>query len=226
MTDALRVWDLPTRVFHWALAVCVAGSILSVNVGGEAMAWHFRFGYAVLALLLFRLVWGVVGPRYARFAAFPPNPAAAWRALRQPDTAPRPGHSAAGALSVYAMLLAIAVQVGTGLFTSDAILWDGPLKNLVSNDTSDLLARVHKANRVVILALIALHLGAIAYYRMVRGRGLVGPMLRGDLQTDGDTGAPPARDDAPVRIGAVALAVACAALVWWLVRLGKAASGF
>lgn len=226
MTRATRIWDLPTRAFHWTLAACVLGSLVSVNIGGDAMAWHFRFGYAVLALLLFRLGWGFIGPRYARFAAFPPNPLAAWRALRTPDRGYSAGHSALGALSVYAMLLAIGVQVGTGLFTSDAILWDGPLKNLVSNDTSDLLARIHKGNRNVLLGLVGLHLCAIVWYRVVRGRQLIGPMLHGNASPGEEAGVEPARDDARVRLGAVTLAVICAALAWWIVQLGRTAGGF
>src|SRR5690606_9284218 len=78
----VRVWDLPTRLFHWALVACVIGSLVSINIGGNAVGWHFRFGYAILTLLLFRVAWGFVGPRHARFANFPPNPAAAWRYLR------------------------------------------------------------------------------------------------------------------------------------------------
>lgn len=226
MTRTARIWDLPTRAFHWTLAACVLGSLVSVQVGGEAMVWHFRCGYAVLALLLFRLVWGFTGPRYARFTAFPPNPAAAWRELRARRTGPRAGHSALGALSVYAMLLAVGLQVGTGLFTSDAILWDGPLKNLVSNDMSDLLARVHKANRTVVLGLIALHLCAIVWYRVVRGRQLIGPMLHGDASPGEDAGVQPARDDTRVRLAALALLAVCAGLAWWIVRLGQASSGY
>lgn len=233
MAERLRVWDLPTRAFHWALAACVIGSLATIRIGGEAIAWHFRCGYAILALILFRLAWGFVGPRYARFRSFPPNPAAAWREFRGRGSGVSeeypPGHSPLGALSVYAMLLALAVQVSTGLFSSDAILWDGPLKNLVSNDASDLLTRIHKVNRLVLVALVALHLAAIAYYRIARGRGLVGPMLSGDSEPGpgGATCPEPARDDAAVRVGAMLLMAGCAAAVWWIVRLGsKASSGF
>ena len=110
----VRIWDLPTRLFHWGLVVCVVGSIISANVGGNALAWHFRFGYAILALLLFRLVWGFVGPRYARFSSFAPDPLAALRHLR--NGAPiTPGHSPLGALSVYAMLVVLAVQAARSL---------------------------------------------------------------------------------------------------------------
>jgi cytochrome b len=249
MQRKLRVWDLPTRLFHWALAACVVGSLVSVNLGGNAVAWHFRFGYAILTLLLFRLAWGFVGPRYARFASFPPRPAAALGYLRRAASEPdRPGHSPLGALSVYALLLALAVQVGTGLFANDAIMWDGPLKNLVSNATSDSLTRLHKINRFVLVGLVLLHLAAIAFYALVLRRNLVRPMLTGDLPMDAlvaadatgslasrsaaTPGSPratdahrPVRDDAAVRLKALAILVACAALVWGTISLAGRAGG-
>lgn len=216
----IRVWDLPTRLFHWALAACIVASVVSAKIGGNAFAWHFRFGYAILALLLFRLAWGFVGPRYARFASFPPNPAAALRHLRGPD-ATAAGHSPLGALSVYAMLVVLAVQAITGLFANDAILWEGPLRNTVSNATSDRLTSLHLANRVVLIGLIALHVASIAWYRVARRKALVRAMIVGDAEFDA---APPrqpaplpADDHAGVRGRAVALLAACAAMVWALV---------
>lgn len=231
MQRRLRVWDLPTRLFHWSLAACVAGAVVSVNIGGNAVGWHFRFGYAILALLLFRLVWGFAGPRYARFASFPPSPAAALRHLRAPPTgSAAPGHNPLGALSVYAMLLALAVQVGTGLFANDAIMWDGPLKNLVSNAASDALTRVHKINRFVVIALVLLHVGAIAFHRLVRGHRLVAAMVHGDALIDPAGGAAmpeAARDDTALRLRALLVLAVSVALVWALVSLaGKAGSGF
>ncbi len=230
MQRRLRVWDLPTRLFHWSLAACVVGAVVSVNIGGNAVGWHFRFGYAILALLLFRVVWGFAGSRYARFASFPPSLGAALRHLRAPSAASAPpGHNPLGALSVYAMLLALAVQAGTGLFANDAIMWDGPLKNLVSNAASDALTRVHKINRFVVIALVLLHIGAIAFHRLARGHRLVGAMVRGDALIDPADGAPPeaARDDAALRVRALVALVACAALVWALVSLGgKTGGGF
>lgn len=217
---SVRVWDLPTRLFHWALVACVAGSIVSANVGGNALAWHFRFGYAILALLLFRLAWGFVGPRYARFSSFAPNPAAALRYLR--GRAPiTPGHSPLGALSVYAMLVVLAVQATTGLFANDAILWEGPLRNTVSNATSDRLTSLHLANRYLMIALIALHVATIAWYAVVRRKALVRPMIVGDGEFPAGPAAsappPSAADGAAVRGKATALLAACAALVWALV---------
>ncbi|MCO5101967.1 MAG: cytochrome b/b6 domain-containing protein [Burkholderiaceae bacterium] len=218
--ERIRVWDLPTRLFHWALAASIVGSIVSANVGGNAFAWHFRFGHAILALVLFRLAWGFVGPRYARFASFPPKPIAAWRRLRAGRTAADDvGHGPLGALSVYAMLASVALQAGTGLFASDDIMWDGPLKDSVSNRASEALTAVHLVNRYVLIALIVLHLAAIAWYALVRRRPLVRTMIGGDLvRAAAGTNAPrPAADGPGVRAGALALLAASAALVWAVV---------
>lgn len=217
----IRVWDLPTRLFHWALAACIVASVVSAKIGGNGFAWHFRFGYAILALVLFRLAWGFVGPRYARFASFPPNPAAAWRRLRA-GSAPAEdvGHGPLGALSTYAMLASIVLQAGTGLFASDDILWDGPLKDSVSNATSQMLTGVHLVNRYVLIALIVLHLAAIAWYARVRRRPLVRAMIDGDLALAAPQASPPApaADSARVRAGALVLLAASAAVVWAIVR--------
>ena len=206
----IRVWDLPTRLFHWALVACIVGSLVSVNLGGNAVGWHFRFGYAILTLVLFRVLWGFAGPRYARFASFPPSPAAALRYLRG-EHATSPGHNPLGAFSVYALLAALALQVGTGLFATDDIMWDGPLKALVSNATSEWLTRIHRINRFVVIALIALHLAAIAWYSRVRKEALVGPMIVGDKLLED---AEPAADGARERLLALVLLGASAAVVW------------
>jgi cytochrome b len=217
----VRIWDLPTRLFHWLLAVCVAGSLVSVQLGGNAIAWHFRFGYAILALVLFRVIWGWVGPRYARFASFPPDPAAAIASLRG---APHDGagHNPLGAFSVYALLAALAFQAASGLFANDSIMWDGPLKNLVSSETSDRITTLHRLNRFVLLGLIGLHLAAIAWHALRLRERLVRPMIDGDRRYP--PGAPlpePARDDARIRLVAAALLALCAAAVAALLVLGR-----
>ncbi len=114
-TSTLRIWDLPTRLFHWGLAISIAGSIISIKTGHTD--WHFRFGYLILTLLLFRLVWGFAGPRYARFSSFPPSLAAAWAYVRG-RAAPTPGHSPLAAWSVYALLASCTFQVVSGLFSA------------------------------------------------------------------------------------------------------------
>ncbi len=135
----VRVWDLPTRLFHWLLAACVIGAVISAKIGGNAMVWHMRLGYAVLALLLFRLVWGLVGGRWSRFASFIYGPAAYWRYLSGRARAEdqfEVGHNPLGALSVFAMLAWLALQVGSGLIADDEIAITGPLVRFVSIETS------------------------------------------------------------------------------------------
>lgn len=214
----IRVWDLPTRLFHWLLVACLIGSLVTINLGGNWVGWHFRFGYAILTLLLFRLIWGFTGPRYARFSAFPPNPAAALAYLRG-HRADEPGHSPLAALSVYALLAALLLQVGTGLFANDAIMWDGPLRNLVSNSTSDRLTSLHQANRIVVLALILLHLVAIAFYTLIRRKPLVRAMVTGDARQPVAARSVAADDGLALRLRAVAVFAASCAVVWWIVNL-------
>lgn len=221
-TSVLRIWDLPTRLFHWAFAACVAGAYVTVKLGGLYMDWHVRFGLAALGLVLFRLVWGFVGPRHARFASFVRGPRAVLGYLR--GEAAHAGHNPLGALSVLAMLLDLGLQAASGLFATDEIMADGPLFNYVSSATAGLLTSLHRANEIVILALVALHLLAIAWYRLVRRQPLVRAMITGDMPADRlPPGAAPSADGAAVRIRALALAIAVAALVWWLQSLGSLA---
>ncbi|HEY9239463.1 MAG TPA: cytochrome b/b6 domain-containing protein, partial [Burkholderiaceae bacterium] len=180
----VRVWDLPTRLFHWLLAACVIGSIATAWTGGNAMVWHMRLGYAAFTLLAFRLVWGLVGGHWSRFVTFIPAPATTLRYLRggsRPHEHHDVGHSPLGALSVLGVLGLLAVQVGTGLFADDEIATTGPLIRFVSGETSLALTRWHKGwGQWLILALLALHIAAIAYYQFARRRDLVRPMLSGD----------------------------------------------
>ena len=218
----VRVWDLPTRLFHWLLAACVIGSVLSAKIGGNAMVWHFRFGYVVFTLLAFRLLWGVVGGRWSRFASFVYAPATLLRYLRgasRPDEHHEVGHSPLGALSVFALLAILAAQVGSGLFADDEISNTGPLIKFVSGATSSLLTSWHKTfGQGIILTLVVLHVAAIVMYRVRRGRDLVRPMLVGDklLPTD----VPPSADSLATRGLAALLLAACAAGVAWLISLG------
>jgi cytochrome b len=213
----LRVWDLPTRLFHWALAVSIIGAIVSVNIGGDAMAWHFRFGYAVLTLLLFRVIWGFVGPRYARFSSFPPRLGAAWRSLRDPGSGATQGHSASAALSVYALLIVAGIQVVTGLFSNDAIIWEGPLRNWISSDQSDMITGWHLRNRFALIGLIALHLLAIVWWRVRHGKRLTRAMITGDADRISRSDEP-ALDGAAVRIRALVVLALAAVAVSFLVR--------
>lgn len=210
----LRVWDLPTRLFHWLLAAVVVGSFVSAKLGGAYMVWHERLGYTALALLAFRVIWGFVGGRYARFTQFVRGPATVraylkgqWRGL---------GHNPLGALSVVALLAALVFQAVSGLFTNDDIAFEGPLARHVSGWLSGLLTTLHRGNEKVILLLVALHIAAIAFYRLARRHDLIGPMLHGDAHAPADS--LPSRDDTSLRLRALIIAALCAAAVAWLVR--------
>jgi cytochrome b len=219
---SVRVWDLPTRLFHWTLAACVLGSIVSAKIGGNAMVWHFRFGYVVLTLLAFRLVWGFVGGRWSRFASFLYAPATTLRYLRgesRDDELHHVGHSPLGAFSVFAFLALLLAQVATGLVADDEISNSGPLIKFVSDATSSLATSWHKSfGQWLIITLIALHLAAIAFYWRRHRRNLVAPMLHGDKAV---TAHVPASDDGPrARLAAAVVLLVCAAGVTWLISLG------
>ena len=170
-----RVWDLPTRLFHWLLAGLIAFSWWSVKY--HHTDWHIWSGCAILTLLIFRLLWGFVGSSTARFANFVRGPSslAAYWAGKWSGI----GHNPLGALSVLTLLAAVAVQVGLGLVAQDEDgIYMGPLAGLVSSDTSDKARDIHELWFNVILALIALHMLAIVYYR-ARGKKLTLPMITG-----------------------------------------------
>jgi cytochrome b len=213
--NPVRVWDLPTRLFHWALATLVIAAWTSGQLGGHAwLEWHFRFGYGVLALLLFRLLWGFAGDRYARFSSFPPS----LRAVLEYLGSPRPyaGHSPLGALSVYAQLFMTAVLVVTGLVSSDGDFTEGPWTVFVSDAAVSLMSVMHRGSHWVLLALVTLHLSAIAWYAIRRKDNLVGAMVTGDRRR---IIAEPAADDASTRWRAVLLLVLSVALVAYSVML-------
>ncbi len=167
MSTPVRVWDLPTRLFHWALAICIVLGIVFVKIGGNAMQWHAYCGYTALALILFRVIWGFVGSWHARFANFIPSPSKLIAFLRgQIDGGL--GHNPLGALSVIALLTVILIQALTGLFADDDIFFQGPFAKYVSNSTVALLTSIHRFNQYLIFALVGLHIAAISYYYFVK----------------------------------------------------------
>jgi cytochrome b len=212
----MKVWDLPVRLFHWAIVVLIlfAWGTQEFN----HMEWHVWVGYTILTLLLFRIVWGFVGSDTARFARFLRSPLAGLRHLagihrREPDR--EIGHNAAGGWMVLVMLALIGVQAGTGLFANDDALTEGPLMHLVDKDRSDWLSHIHSVNFKLIEGIIVLHVLAIVLYAVLKRQNLVRPMVTGTKLMPVDTVAP--RLVSPVR-AAVILAVA-AGVVAWLVRL-------
>ena len=216
MQHKIRVWDLPTRLFHWGLAAAVVGLVVSGRIGGNAMVWHFRFGYAVLALLLFRLVWGFVGGHWSRFASFLPSPAAVGRYLRGQGNGGA-GHSPLGALSVVGMLAVLVVQVSTGLVSDDEIAFAGPLSRYVSGSIVGQATGYHKNwGQWLVIGLVALHIVAILFYVLVRRQTLVRPMLHGDRALP--AALQHSRDDIRSRLVALAVMLLCSGAVAWMVQ--------
>lgn len=220
-TVPIRVWDLPTRLFHWTLAVVVVGSLVSSQIGGNAMAWHIRLGLLAMALVIFRLLWGLVGGYWSRFASFVHAPSTVLRYLRG-QTAPgehlEVGHNPLGSLSVLAMLGVLALQVATGLVADDEIATVGPLNRFIDSAIASSATSWHKAwGQWLIVGLVVLHVAAIVYYRRRRKKNLVRPMLIGDKPLP--AGTPASADGPPQRLLAAVLALACAALAVWIGRL-------
>lgn len=212
-----RVWDLPTRFFHWTLVLLIALQYATGEYHFLDMRWHFWFGYATLALIAFRLLWGFCGSQTSRFADFLRGPRAVFayiRALFSTNPQTPIGHNPLGGWSVLALLASVAVQSVSGMFASDDIDTDGPLVAHVSDATVKLMTRVHHWNENVLLILVCLHVAAVLLYVLVKHDDLITPMFSGRrcvTQTEG------------LRFAsewlALALFVLCAAavlaLVWW-----------
>ena len=171
------VWDWPTRLVHWLLALGFAGSWLTAELGFDWTEVHFALGYTTLGLVAFRLVWGLIGPQHARFTGFLRGPGAILSYLRG-EQEPPVGHNPLGALAVVALLFCMGLQATTGLFISDDIFFAGPYNPAVSGDTAGWLAGIHDTNFHVLQALVLLHLLALIWHRW-RGERLVGPMITG-----------------------------------------------
>ena len=212
----VRVWDLPTRLFHWSLAALVTFSIVTAKLGGLWLDWHMRSGYAILALLVFRLLWGVAGSRNARLVHFVRGPRIVLAYLQGRHPHDGAGHNPLGALSVVAILAVLLAQAATGLFANDGSFTEGPLARLVTSASSDLLSTLHRWGELALYAMIGLHVAAVLYYLFVRRENLIGPMITGDrLGID----AKPAFDGPALWLRAAVLLAAAAGLTGYVVLL-------
>lgn len=207
----IRLWDLPTRLFHWTLVVLVVVAFVSGFKGGNSMEIHGKAGIAIAGLLAFRLVWGFAGSTYARFASFVRGPSAIRTYLRGEWHGI--GHNPLGALSVLALLGLLIFQVGTGLFGNDDIAFNGPLQALTGKEVSDLLTGLHRKSLWLLLALVGLHVAAIGYYARAKKENLVRPMITGwkDVPPEGAQPASGGGVLAFLFAVAVGLLAACAA---------------
>ena len=200
------VWDIGVRLFHWSLVTLVIAAIVTVKIGGNAMTYHSWCGYAILTLVLFRILWGFVGGTNARFVSFVTGPGqviAYMKTMFRRDHATvdgsTHGHNPMGALSVLAMLAALLFQAGSGLFVNDDILFEGPLSSWVGKVWSDRITGWHKFNEKIIYVLVATHIAAIFFYLLYKTDNLISPMISGVKKVTGKV--------TPVRAGSPALAV-------------------
>ena len=222
VSSTVRVWDLPTRVFHWLLAAAVFGALISAWIGGNAMVWHMRCGLAVMALVLFRIIWGLIGGRWSRFASFIYTPGTVLRYLRgdlREGDRFEVGHNPLGSFSVFALLGFLALQVATGLVADDEIANVGPLNRFAS---AGLVARAsswHKEyGQWLLIALMLMHVAAIVFYLVKKRLNLMRPMLSGDKPLP--SGTPASADGLPQRLLAAMLFAACGAVAVWVLSLG------
>ena len=240
MAKTTRVWDLPTRIFHWSLVILFVVSFVTAQIGGNALQWHFRSGYTILTLLVFRLIWGFVGGRYARFSSFLFSPAQIIAYAKAAPHAVRTlGHNPLGSLSVFGLIGIALLQAFTGLFANDDIAAEGPLAKFVSNATSSFMTSIHHIGEKLLIAMVLLHIGAILFYLLRKRENLIKPMLSGDREVavgasvassdwSGDSSTDSnsdssrllqaSRDDAGLRWRALAIVLACAAAVAALVN--------
>jgi cytochrome b len=211
--DTRLVWDLPLRATHWLLVLAIAGSWATHYAGIEWFAWHRRFGYAALVLVAFRIVWGFVGTRHARFASFVRGPGAVLAYLRGVGAAGA-GHNPLGALSVLGLLAVILFQAATGLFANDEIMNSGPLYGWIDPASSNRITTWHRYSSDVLLVLISLHVLAVAWYALVRRRPVVRAMLSGRKPA---AAVPPGEEIAGSRALPALLIVAALAIALTLV---------
>jgi cytochrome b len=225
-TASIAVWDLPTRLFHWTLLLLVCTSVITAELdtllGPGTLEWHERSGVAILGLLLFRLGWGFVGGSHARFSSFLRGPwhviAYAKGLLGRGEAKESVGHNPLGGWSVVAMLAALAVQAGTGLFlVQEDFAFEAPLARHVSRAVSDRLGAIHEANVWVIGALVALHVSAIVYYAVAKRQDLVGAMLSGRKRVAVELRSQASRGGGLP--AGIAIALASAAALWALLAL-------
>ena len=211
------VWDLPTRLFHWALALTLAGSWITAEAGFEYFKYHLWCGYTALTLIAFRLIWGVVGPRHARFAGFLHGPGKVLRSLKSlvsRDASTHAGHSPHAGWATVVLLAAVATQATSGMFISDDIFYAGPYNAVVSSATAGQLAQLHHLNFTWLQILVALHLSTMLWYRLRKGQNLVGAMITGRKTAAEADAIPSSR----LWLGA-AIFAACAGGMYLLVTL-------
>jgi cytochrome b len=216
MARSVRVWDVPVRLFHWLLVLLVTFSFVTGKIGGNWLPWHFRSGYCILALVLFRIVWGLFGSQTARFSDFirgPVHVLAYARSLLRGASMFHAGHNPMGGLMVVLMLVLLLVQATTGLFVDDDNGTRAPLADTASDSIVSLFTTIHRININIILACVALHICAALFYLLVKKDNLIKPMFTGTKLVPDDHPEPAMSGTLPALI----IVAVSAAFVAWLV---------
>ena len=214
-TIPVKIWDVPTRLFHWTLAVGMGFMWFSAEMGGFWMDWHMQVGIFMLALVLFRIVWGLIGSETSRFTSFLSSPKAALQhlhELKQPKEAYHAGHNPLGAWMVVFLLAGLLVQGGTGLFASDDIMVEAPLYGLVSESLSSKLTGIHHLVFNLLLLAAAVHIFAVIFYKLRKRTNLIKAMVAGSADWPAHEPAPTALKFASPWL-ALVVVVVCYALV-------------
>jgi cytochrome b len=220
MKDGRLVWDLPVRVTHWLLVLAVVGAWTTNKLGPSWFTWHLVCGCTVLVLVSFRLIWGFVGTRYARFSSFLRGPRTVLAYLRgHASGVPLPdpiGHNPLGGLSVLVLLTLLLAQALTGLFSNDDIANAGPFYGWVSEARSGQLTSVHHRVFLLLEIFIGLHLLAVLFYTFIKRVRLIAPMISGYKPAQL---VPAGREISGSRLwAAVLLLLALTAALLWLIH--------
>ena len=211
------VWDIPVRLYHWLLVVCLLGQWLTGDVLEDVMDVHFYIGYFILWLIIFRLFWGFIGTKYAKFNSFIAGPKAMLSYLRSLTSKQKiftTGHNPLGGLMLPAVLILVGLQAISGLFTSDDIVTAGPYYEGANNATQKLMQWLHHNIFDVLIGLIVIHLLAIAWYRWALKHDLITPMLTGQKVVDVSKAITHSK-----LVRAFILAIGVGIFVYWLVEI-------
>ena len=182
---SVPVWDGFVRCFHWSLVLLFVVSVVTGKVGGNAIQWHMWSGYAILALVIFRIIWGFVGGEYARYASFLSGPVRALKfakGLLGKAHEHVIGHNPVGGWMVLVLLLLLAAQGGLGLFSNDEIATTGPLARYVSDETSITLMSRHRVLGDLLLILVGVHIVAVLFHLIIRKENLIRAMFHGNKE--------------------------------------------
>lgn len=226
MSKLVLIWDLPTRLFHWLLATSFALTYVFAQLGSDYIDWHLRCGYVVLGLMIYRVVWGLIGTKYARFSALPISPKHIIGYLKtfneQADentdnkaTNKYLGHNPLGSLMVLFFVISLLLQAGSGLFMDDEIFTTGPYVGYFGESFDQIMSTIHHNLADGILIAVVLHIIAVVFYLKIKRQNLIKPMLTGKKSVN----------ESQVGLGiknsrlliATILAIIVFAFVYWLV---------